>query len=183
MKTLLYLAILLSNVVFARDERFADIKSSFKHKEINGETLALNGIAVHRRFVFDIYRVALYIKNPTHNADEILNSNELKYAEMTFLRDIKASDLKDAFHDTYLENCLDKCDVLKNDIEKLIASIPNMQNGEVINFIFAPDQSTISGFGNTRITFEGAEFGHFFIRAWLGDTPPSQRFKRELLNL
>jgi len=183
MRTLLYLAILLSNAALAREERFADIKSSYKHKEINGEVLALNGIATHRRFVFDIYRVALYLKKPTHNANDVLNSNELKYAEMTFLRDIEASDLKEAFHETYLENCLDKCDVLKSDIEKLIAAIPNMQDGETINFVFSPQGSMVSGFGSTQITFEGAEFGHFFIRAWLGANPPSQRFKRELLNL
>lgn len=57
-----------------------------------------------------------------------------------------------------------------------------MKEGTTVEFIFYPTESVIKGFDSQSMRFDGPEFGRFFMRAWLGEHPPSSRFKRELLN-
>lgn len=167
----------------AKVEPFSNLAESIRKKEIDGHILLLNGIATHRRFIFNIYRVSLYVSTPTQNSTSIIESEGLKYAEMQFMRDLEAKDIQEAFAETFKENCLDDCETLKPDIAKLLAAIPNMNEGAKIDFFFYPQESIIKGFNNQSIRFEGPNFGRFFLRAWLGDNPPSRRFKNELLNI
>ncbi len=166
----------------ARVEPFDDLAESFKNKVIQGEPLVLNGVATHRRFIFDIYELALYLKTSTKNIDEIIYSKEIKYARMKFLRDLSAEDIRDGFSDTFRENCLDKCENLKPQMDELLSSIPAMQKGELIEFTFLTDKTLISGSHQKSLEFAGVEFGQLFLRAWVGNEPPSERFKRELLS-
>src|SRR5688572_12624183 len=91
-----FLLTLAGSLLYARVERYADHLGA-STLEIAGQTLELNGVAIHRRFVFDIYQVALYLKYPTRIPAEVLESNDLKFARMEFLRDIDAEDLRDGF--------------------------------------------------------------------------------------
>ncbi|MEZ4814052.1 MAG: chalcone isomerase family protein [Bdellovibrionota bacterium] len=171
----------LSLQAVGRIEKLAHRSSSITYKEINGEVLQLNGIGIHRRFIFDIYRLALYLKKPTKDSLEIISSKETKFAEMKFLRNLDAKEVQDGFRDTFNENCPNYCDELSSSMEKLLTSIPDIKDGETINFTFLPTQTIIAIPGGKSLSFEGAEFGKFFIRAWLGASPPSERFKREIL--
>ena len=167
----------------AKIEVFSNLTESIRRKEIDGNILSLNGIATHRRFIFDVYRLSLYVINPSQDENKIMASTDLKYAEMQFLRDLSSKDLQEAFLDTFHENCLNDCETLKPEILRLVSAMPDMKEGEKVDFIFYPQKSVIRGFDNKSMEFDGPAFGQFFLRAWLGDNPPSRRFKRELLNL
>lgn len=171
----------LSLPAIARIEKLAHRNSPILYKEINGEVLQLNGIGVHRRFIFDVYRLALYLKKTSHDSLEIIASNDTKFAEMKFLRNLDAKEVQDGFRDTFNENCPNHCEELTPSMQKLLTSIPDIKEGETIIFTFLPDKTTISIPGGQSLSFESAEFGRFFIRSWLGAAPPSERFKRELL--
>ena len=101
---------------------------------------------------------------------------------MKFLRDLSAEDIRDGFTDTFRENCLSICENLKPQMDELLASIPNMQKGELIEFTFLTDKTALSGSHQKALEFAGVEFGQLFLRAWVGSAPPSERFKRELLS-
>lgn len=182
MKGFIFFVILLILPLWARTERFAELAKSFHHKEVDGQVLVLNGVGIHRRFIFDVYQLALYTKIPTQDPTEIFNTKELMYAEMRFLRDLKSEEIREGFLETFALNCLMDCDELKPKMEELLSSIPDMANGETIDFIFYPEKILISNSYGIKLNFIGSKFGHFFLRAWLGDTPPSERFKNELLN-
>lgn len=167
----------------AKVEPFSNLSDSIRKKEVDGNVLLLNGIATHRRFVFNVYRLSLYLISPSQDGEQIISSNELKFAEMQFLRDISSKDLQEAFLETFNDNCANDCERLKPEIQRLITVMPDMRDGEKVDFIFYPKKSVIRGFNDKTMEFESPEFGRFFIRAWLGNNPPSQRFKRELLNL
>lgn len=69
----------------AKVEAFSNLADSIRKKEIDGQVLLLNGIGIHRRFVFNIYRLSLYVPNPSTKPEELINSEEIKFAEMQFL--------------------------------------------------------------------------------------------------
>jgi len=150
---------------------------------IENATLFLNGRAVHRRYFFDIYEVSLFLKDLQKNPEDIIQSSELKFARMKFLRDLKAEDLKDGFSSSFNDNCLDICEILKSDVERFLTFIPDMAEDTVIEFIFYPDKTRVLASDNRELVIQSSVFSKVLLRSWLGASPPSERFKKELLGL
>jgi Chalcone isomerase-like len=55
-------------------------------KSVEGKTLKLNGVAYRKALVFiKVYVVGLYLENPTHNAGEVIHSDQIKQLEFHYL--------------------------------------------------------------------------------------------------
>lgn len=174
---------LSANYIYTKEESLADLSLYSKKKIIDETTLYLNGSATHRRFIFNIYKVSLFVSKPTQNPDEIIYSSDIKYAKMLFLRNIAGVDIRNAFLESYKDNCLDVCERSSKDMERLLYLIPDMKENDFIEFIFRSNSTTIQGFSNQSVNFASNDLGLVFLRSWIGENPPSNKFKNMLLGL
>lgn len=149
---------------------------------VGREVLLLLGRSVHRRFIFSIYEVTLFVRDPSYSSEEIIDSIETKFARMRFLRNISEEDIREGFQETYDSNCASDCEILSKDLQVFLSTIHAVSDGDTIEFKFLKDKTVISMLPDRSIEFAGHKFGRIFLRSWLGEHPPSQRFKRELMN-
>ena len=55
-------------------------------KEVEGKTLKLNGVGYRKAFGFvKVYAVGLYLENPTHDPDQVINSEQIKHMVTYYL--------------------------------------------------------------------------------------------------
>jgi hypothetical protein len=165
----------------ARQQPLSDLEKSTTLKTIDGQILYFRGTAVHRRYFFDIYELTLYLKDQNEDSPQIISNAEIKYARMKLLRNLSASDLREGFTDTYNESCAEDCESLREQLKTFLDAIQDMTESSMIEFTFYLDKTIISGASDKKLEFPGVEFGKIFLRAWVGKSPPSERFKRELL--
>ncbi len=57
-------------------------------KEVAGKTLHLNGVALRKAFIFiKVFAGAFYLEHPTHDADEAIESEQVKHFVLHYLTD------------------------------------------------------------------------------------------------
>ena len=172
---------LVSLIVFARPYLVVDpVKPTVT---VNQRILFLNGAGLYRRYFFSVYKVYLYLENPTQNSLGILESLETKYAEMHFMRNVSANSIKNAWLETFQDQCAQNCETLKPKLEEMLNRIPDMKKDEYFQFTFLPDKMIVGKIGLENIIIEGSDLGRFQLSVWLGDDPPSKSFKDGLLGV
>ncbi|MBS1984745.1 MAG: chalcone isomerase family protein [Bdellovibrionales bacterium] len=171
---------LVASFSLARPIPMGDPDSTTVHV-VDRATLLFRGRAIHRRFIFDIYELSLYLADVALSDSQIVLSPTTKYVRLRFLRDLKAPQIRDAFLDTFNENCLLDCESLRPQLALFLKAIPDASEGGVIEFVFRADATLISTPGGGSVSIVGDKFGQLLLRSWVGDNPPSGRFKRELL--
>jgi hypothetical protein len=149
--------------------------------EAAGAQLVLNGTGTYRRYLFSIYRVYLYLEHRSSDAAEILASPGPKFARMTFLRDLDADDLKDAWLANFEAQCASECESLRPYLNQITEKLPTIRRGDSIEFTFLPDRLLMTKAGSEPETVESGAFAAFQLRSWLGDKPPSESFRSGLL--
>lgn len=150
-------------------------------KTVDGRVLLLNGTGTHRRLIFDVYALSLYVTKPSSDPRELLESPEPKLAEMKFLRNVAAADIRDGFRVSFDQNCAAECADLKGDFDALMRAMPAAKNGTVFLFYLWPDRTVVRVAGQPDVSFANARMGRVLLRTWIGENPPSERFKREVL--
>jgi hypothetical protein len=106
-----------------------------------GKTLTLNGTAVQRKLVFDIYAVALFLERPTRDADQAWRSDQTKQLQLTLLRDARKDQLSKYLREGLKKSAEDYADIAGR-VEKILAAIPDMKAGETITMTYAPGRGT-----------------------------------------
>ena len=143
--------------------------------------LFLKGTAIHRRLIFRVYELSLYLQDLNTPPEGIIAAVELKYARMRFLRSLSADTLRKAFQESYSKNCLDQCVSSNSQLQFFLNTIRDVEDGDVIEFTFFSDHMLVTIPGLDSVSIPGIEFGKIILRTWMGPFPPSERFKRELL--
>jgi hypothetical protein len=180
-KTFSVLFVLFSLNVNARKLPGSDLNAESDIHFIGQTVLFRAGTGTHRRFFFKIYEVALFLQNIQSRPEKIIDSTDLKFVRLKFLRNLKANQISEGFNDTFKENCFDHCETLSPQLAMFLESISDMPKESLIEFIFFHDKTVLSMPGRINLSLPGSEFGKILLRAWLGADPPSERFKRELL--
>jgi hypothetical protein len=149
--------------------------------KINDHTLYLNGTGRYKRYYFSLYEVSLYLEHPSKDANEILNSSQVKYAKMVFLRNLTAKLIRGAWRRDFNSQCALNCDKLLPQLSMVLGRIPNMKAGEYFEFTYLPNEWIISKPGLEPIHVTGSELGRVQLSAWIGTSPPTETFKNNLL--
>ena len=143
--------------------------------------LILKGSAVYRKYFFAVYELSLYLTDKTLHESEILTDRNLKFARMRFMRSVDSSTIRNAFLASFQTNCLENCELLAPYLKIFLEAVPNFSDGNVIEFSFYPDRTLVSLPGVNSLEIDSAEFGNVILRTWIGDNPPSKKFKRKIL--
>ena len=147
-----------------------------------GKTLKLNGMGLRKKAMFKVYVGGLYLEAPNSDAAAILSSKETMAVRMHFLRDLSKGQLADAFKEGFEANAKAKVAAQKANIDKFLAMVPDVKEGEELNFTFVPGTGTTVSKGDKQIgAIEGNEFGDVLFAIWLGPVPPTEDLKKGML--
>ena len=152
--------------------------------EVNGNRLRLNGLGLRQATMLkvNVYVAALYVAEPSRDANAILGSKAPKQLVLHFVRNVSAADLSKAWDEGFASNAKDQVPALKERIETLKAWMGDVKSGERITFTHLPGAGIqVDVSGATKGTVKGDDFARAFLSIWLGAHPPNSGLKTGLL--
>jgi hypothetical protein len=177
----LWAAVLLCvGTVEARELAGKDIPESIS---VGETTLKLNGSAVQRKLIFNIYAIALYLEQPTRSPQQAIGSDQTKRIYLRMLRDASKNQVADALRNGVKSNNANMAPVEER-LKRLLGALPDVKFGDEIAITYVPGKGTVldsSRKDKDEMVIEGKDFADAFFRIWLGPSQGISRIRRNLL--
>ncbi len=151
---------------------------------VSGRMLFLNGTGLRRKAFFKVYVASLYLeKAPDRDPKSVVESDQTKRVDMAMLRDLDRGKIVDAVREGFEKNSRAQMPQLQQRLDKFVAQIPDLQEGQRLTIVYAPGQGTTVavGEGEARTAIEGKDFADALFRVWLGDEPVDSDLKDRML--
>jgi hypothetical protein len=146
------------------------------------KAIKLNGLGLRKKAFFKVYVGGLYLETASKDAAAIVAADAPKAVRMTFLRDLRKSQLTEAFSEGFEANAKEKAAAQKAALDKMLALVPDVKEGETMSFVYVPAKGTTFYSGEKALgTFEGKDFADAIFLLWLGPKPPSEDLKKGML--
>ena len=152
--------------------------------QVQTSPLTLNGLGLRQATMLkvNVYVAALYVAQQSADANAILAANTPKQLVLHFVRDVKSTDLKEAWEEGFEHNAKAQLPALKERIAQLQAWMVDMQSGQQLTFTQTPGAGIeVDVNGTVQGTIAGDDFATAFLAIWLGPTPPNPPLKTGLL--
>ena len=150
---------------------------------VAGSELQLTGAGVRERFIFDVYAMGLYVRDP--KADFIAQDGPKRIA-IHMLRDVDADTFSRALVDGMRPNhdaaTMQKLESRIAELDAIMAQMKQAKKGMAIQLDWLPGSGT-------RMTVEGQALGkaiagedfyQSLLRIWLGPMPVQESLKKAL---
>lgn len=159
--------------------------------EVSGQELQLNGMAlrkVTRFFVsFPVYVGGLYLKASSKDSQAILDSSDIKYLDMQFVRAVGRAKIRKGFTKGYNKSCGANCKKFREKMEAFNNIIQDIGKNERMSLTFNTDSVTVEmkGKNKNKGTIQaGPEFNKVILGMYISEEhPPSARFRKEILGI
>jgi hypothetical protein len=154
---------------------------------VDGQSLVLNGIGLRTLTIFQIraYVAGLYLPQPSHDAQQILASTGPKVIILKFIRGASKERIERQYRAGEAVNCGDGgCDPAdEGDFERLVAAAPAVSPGDTSTYVFT--SKSVRVFANDRMIdeFTNRDLAFRLLSGFIGNRPPSQELRRQLLGL
>lgn len=154
---------------------------------IDGQHLVLNGIGLRTLTVLHIraYVAGLYLPRPDHDAQRILASSAPKVLILKFIRFGSKARVEHQYREGEQDNCgHGGCDPADQaDFDRLVAAAPAVNAGDTSTYLFTTKGVRV--FANDRLIgdFANRDLGYRLLAGFIGNHPPSQELRRQLLGL
>jgi hypothetical protein len=151
---------------------------------VGEHVLALNGMALRKKFIVKVYVAGLYLPAKTSNADEILAADTPRRMVLHFISGHGTKGkMCGAWNDGLEDNTPSASADLKQQFAELCAMMVDIKDGEELLVTYVPGSgSTISIAGTDRGTIQGKDFADAVLRCWIGPKPgPGEGFKKGVL--
>lgn len=148
-------------------------------KVVEGKTLILNGVALRKALGFvKVYVVGLYLEKPTHDAAEVIGSEQIKHLYTHYLSSmVTAKKLQDGFIDL-MQTCNPPEMFERNqaDIDRYAAWLDkDMQPGLTSVSTYVPGKGlTLEYQGEIRGTIANSEFIQMYYNYNVGEEADSK---------
>jgi len=149
-----------------------------------GNDLVLNGLGIRKATFLNVkvYVAGLYLPQKSGDAGKIIGSNKPWQLVLRFVRDVDASDIRDAWEEGFKKNAADKLAALQPRIETLKARMADFKEGQYLSFTDDPAKGiAVDVNGASGAAIEGADFANALLSIWLGREPPNEDLKSGLL--
>lgn len=152
---------------------------------VGGTQMWLNGIGLRTFSVLGIriYVAGLYLERRNGDPDAILHSQERKLLDIRFLRDVDAVDAREAWRDSFAQNCRAPCYLDPGDVQRFLAAVPSVRNGDHSTLLFTSKGVQVTFNGRPMGDITDPHFAELMLATFIGPEPPTRRLKRELLGL
>jgi Chalcone isomerase-like len=149
---------------------------------VDGKTLKLNGAGVRKKAMFRVYVAALYLENPSKDADAIIAADEAKSMRLRMMRAVEGSKISGAIVEGFENNSAALMAALRPRLQQLAKLIPDVKEGDEILLTWVPGQGTIVNVREKNTgTIEGRDFADALFSVWLGASPVQDDLKAALL--
>jgi hypothetical protein len=150
--------------------------------QLGSTTLVLNGLGLRKKFVVKVYVAGLYLERKSSDCDAIVKAEAPKRIVMQFLHGASKSQMADAFEESFNNNSPDAKQVLKAEIERLLAALEAVKEGDQMVFTYVPAKGTTLAInGKEKLTIAAPAFGPVLMSVWLGPKPPNADLKKGTL--
>jgi hypothetical protein len=149
--------------------------------EAGGKTLKLNGMGLRKKAIFKVYVGGLYAEAPARDAS-IATSDVPKVMRMQFVRSVGKDKIVEGFNEGFEANSKEKAAAQKANVDKFLAAIPDVKDGDVFTYAYVPGKgTTVTLGGKELVSIEGKDFADALFLVWLGAKPPTEDLKKGLL--
>ena len=154
---------------------------------VDGATLHLNGAGLRQVPVLEIgiYVAALYVPAPSHDPDAIMDNPGHKAVVLHFLHGASKKDVQADFRKGERINCGNgRCDPnALPDFEKMIDATPAIERGDTAMYVYDPSRLRVYANGRLIGDYADAPLSRQLLLGFLGDHPPTERLKRQMLGI
>lgn len=149
---------------------------------VGGATLALNGMAVRKKFIVSVYVGGLYLAKPARTEADVLTPDTPKALIMHFVHDVDADKLKGAYRDGFSNNAKGLMASEKANMDRFLSKVGAVKSGDRILFTYVPGKgSTVTFPGGATESFTGKGFADAYLAVFVGKDPPTDDLKDGLL--
>lgn len=153
--------------------------------KVGSETLKLQGVGIRSKYIFDVYIGSFYASGVAHSAKEAIAMQGAKRMSFYFLRGLSRKQLTNAWKEGFQANhsptILQENKNLINHFVDLFDT--DMGKGDIMVVDYIPSKGTqVSINGKTVGMIPEEHFYSLVLSIWMGEHPPSNRFKKALLN-
>jgi hypothetical protein len=149
--------------------------------ELGGKTLKLNGMGLRKKAIFKVYVGGLYLEAASKDAS-VATADAAKAMRMQFVRTVGKDKVVEGFREGFDANAKSQAAAQKANVDKFLAALPDMKDGETITYAYVPGKGTTVSHGDKElVTIEGKEFADALFLVWLGPKPPTEDLKKGLL--
>ena len=171
MKTLIAALAVLTFSSFAEARELAGVKLD-ETINVQGKDLKLNGAGIRKKAIFKVYVGALYVENISKDGAALLASDQTMRVKEVFVRNVDKGKITDAFSEELKKAAGGAYDKFKDRIDKLMAAIPDLKDGDDMVFTYVPGKGTTFGIKDVdQVTIEGKDFQQLLFGLWLGPNP------------
>jgi hypothetical protein len=171
----------LGEPVFGADCIKVKIPDSVK---ASGTDLVLNGLGIRKATFLnvEVYVAGLYLPQKSGDPTKIIGANQPWQLVLRFVRDVDASDIRDAWEEGFKKNSGDKLVALQPRIKTLNARMVDFKEGQYLAFTEDPAKGVaVDVNGASGGAIEGPDFANALLSIWLGREPPNDDLKSGLL--
>jgi hypothetical protein len=176
------LLLLASVPALARDIGGVNIPESLT---LTGENspLVLNGAGYRKKFFIKVYIGALYLAQPSHQADAILNAGTARVMRLYFLRGVSRDQFDNVWNDIIAPNhSAAEMEALHARIEQLSTLIGSVREKDVLRIdMLARGDTEVWVNDKLRGSIPGTDFQRALLTAWIGVKPADARLKHAVL--
>lgn len=150
-------------------------------------SLQLNGVA-KRKFLMlvDVYVGSLYVQEPTHDAEKLLNSDQYRRMEFNLLRNVRGRKIADAFYEGMRLNVTqEQAEAMQSEINQMLKLFDQrLAPGDKAIVEYVPGVGTrVNLAGKERGVIPGKELFDAILSIWIGEYPVSAEFKDSILGI
>ena len=150
---------------------------------VDGIEMRLNGIGLRTYSVLGIriYVAGLYLERRSGDPNAIIHSQQRKLLDIRFLRDVGAEDARQAWQESFEQNCKAPCYLDPRDVQRFLAAVPSVHKGDDSTLLFTSEGVHVT-FNRTLMgDIRDPHFAELMLATFIGAVPPTPRLKRELL--
>jgi hypothetical protein len=177
------LLLLLALALPAHAAEVAGVKFDDKARIAEAELL-LSGAGLRERFIFDVYAIALYVRDP--KLDRVMQPGAKRIA-IHMLRDVDADTfakaLVDGMRPNHDEATMQALEPRIQELTALMAAMKEAKKGMAITLDWLPAAGTLMTVDGkpAGAPIAGEDFYQALLRIWLGPKPVQGDLKKALL--
>ena len=150
--------------------------------QVDGSTLALNGIGLREKFFIDVYVAGLYLPTKTRSGDKVLAADTARQTIMQFVFGVDKGKICDAWKESLEANVPDASPELAKDFDTLCGWMDDMADGDQMTYTYVPGTgTTVNVKGKDQGTIEGKAFADALFASWIGKHPATDKLRKGLL--
>jgi len=148
------------------------------------QTLILNGAGIRKKFFIKLYVSALYLRDKSHNATAIIESDAPMAIRLSIISSlINSKKMEKATREGFENSTHGNTQPIQAEIEQFIEVFRKpISEGDIYDLIYTPDGGTEVVKNNQSITTVGGlAFKKALLGIWLSDRPAQDNLKDAML--